>query len=194
MKILFQLISIIFALFIFLTVQSTIYAQTSYTLQYPSYMPGNKMYTIAKCWETIKQYWSFGNLSQFSYQLRTADKYLVEAETLLTRKQYRLGFAALEQSDEHFILAAFNLAIAGNERKDTTKKKQLYTEATNAHIMLLNELLNKLPTTIHWKEENGYERDYTSSLELKRSINSRKVSNNYVNSGGKAEINIPINK
>src|SRR3989344_6985672 len=79
-----------------------VFAQSDYVLPYPSQMPGNKFYTINQVIEKVSYFWYFGSFGQFKYNLKKADKYLVEAKTLFEYKQFLLGYQALKKSDGHF--------------------------------------------------------------------------------------------
>src|SRR5687768_12398331 len=96
----FVIYSITVLLFLF-TPASTL-AQSDYVLPYPSSMPGSSLYKIRLIFEEINKYWYFGNISQFTYNLRQSDKYLIEAKTLFEYKQYFLAYQALEKSNHYF--------------------------------------------------------------------------------------------
>jgi len=94
-----------FKVFVFLTVLylslvighwSLIHAE--YVLPYPSYMPGNKIYRVSRVVDKIKKYWYFGNIAQIKYHLALADKYLVEAKTLMEYDQLQMPDKDIKKS------------------------------------------------------------------------------------------------
>src|SRR3990167_6873899 len=93
---------ILLTLLCFAFIAPKIYAQSSYVLPYPGEMPGNKVYKLNLIKEKLEKYFYFGNFSQFNYNLKYADKYLVEAKTLFEYKQFLLGDSALKKSDSYF--------------------------------------------------------------------------------------------
>src|SRR3989338_9822486 len=121
-------------LFIFLIVLFSIqiifpfkvYAESSYVLPYPSYMPGSVYYKTHLVLEKLERYWYFGNFSQFVYNLKLSDKYLVEAKTLFEYKQYLFAYDALKKSDVYFDKAFLFLNKAKEEGKNIAQKEKLF--------------------------------------------------------------------
>lgn len=74
---------------------------SAYSLPYPSYMPGHKLYKISRFFDGAKSWWYWGSIGQRKYHSALADKYLVEAKTLFEYQQYLLGFDALKRSNQH---------------------------------------------------------------------------------------------
>ena len=99
---------LIFLLILFVAFPSSVFAD--YTLPYPSYMPGNKLYKASRLFDELQKYWHWGNIASVKYRLKIADKYLVEAKVLFEYKQYVLALDALERSDMH-IKSLLELAI-----------------------------------------------------------------------------------
>ena len=99
MKLRFAILFITLLLYFFPVIGA--FAQGDYVLPYPGAMPGNRLYTISKIVDYIQSWWSFGNLSQFTYQLSMADKKLVEAKTLFEYKQYLLASDGLARYQSH---------------------------------------------------------------------------------------------
>ncbi len=110
-------------------------------LPYPSYMPGHKLYRLRQVWEKFQEYWSFGNLAQFKYHLKMANKYLVEAKTLFEYEQYLLAERALEKSNFHW------------QQIDASQKKEIFQAAASKHQAVLNKLRQELPEEILWQPE-----------------------------------------
>ena len=75
------------ALFFIILIPSSVYAQSSYVLPYPSQMPGGLYYKIHLIYENVSKYWYFGDFGRFDYNLKQSDKYLVETKTLFEYKQ-----------------------------------------------------------------------------------------------------------
>jgi len=132
----------------------TLIAQAAgYVLPYPSYMPGHKLYRVHQLWERIQEYWYFGNLAKFQYHLKMADKYLVETKTLFEYDQHFLATQSLKKSNRHFSQTSLFLEKAAKEEKDISQKKEILKNAAVKHTEVLNELLNRLPEEIIWREE-----------------------------------------
>lgn len=125
----------------------------AYVLPYPSFMPGNKLYQISRVVDQLKKYWYFGNIAQIKYHLGLADKYLVEAKTLLEYKQYLLGVDALKRSDVEFQQLSVFVAKAEKEQKDIKNFKTLIIEAATMHTSVLSTLESTLPAQFTWIPE-----------------------------------------
>lgn len=136
------------------TLPSTTYA-ADYVLPYPSYMPGHKLYKMHQAWEKLQEYWHFGNIAKFKYYLSMSDKYLVEAKTLFEYKQYLLAVKALENSKKYFSECEIYLTEAQQNGKDVSQKRDIYKQAGIKHREILDDLKNKLPKKVIWKEENS---------------------------------------
>src|SRR3989344_6793684 len=128
-----------FLIFFFITM-SRVYAESNYVLPYPSSMPGGMSYNFHLLYESVSKYWYFGNFGQFNYNLKLADKYLVEAKTLFEYKQYLLGYKALKKSDFYFPNILFSLAKAKNNNKDISQKKIILKQAMLKHIEILSKM------------------------------------------------------
>lgn len=142
------------------------YAQSSYVLPYPSAMPGSFSYKLHLAWENLMEYWYFGNFGQFSYNLKQADKYLVEAKTLFEYKQYLLAYKALQKSDDYFIKTYLYLRKAKNESKNINQKQNLLKEASLKHKEKLNEIKPNIPENFVWQPEKAA----LVNLELRKKI------------------------
>ena len=153
------------------------YAFSSYVLPYPSVMPGGISYKIHLVEEKILQFWYFGDIGQFNYNLKESDKYLVEAKTLLEYNQYLLGFSALKKSDSYFIKTLPNLLKAQNRGEDISANRQLLSQAAQKHIEVLTKLKEEVPNSFTWTPEKAL----PTKLNLKDSIeNSIKIRSNYL--------------
>ncbi len=164
----------IFLVILFLLALSPhqVFAESSYVLPYPSSMPGSVWYTLHLVQERLEKFWYFGNYGQFSYNLKQADKYLVEAKTLFEYKQYLLADRALGKSDEYFQRLPYYLENAKKENRDISAKMQLLKDASSKHIEILTSLKKDLPDTFNWKPE----RKSATELNLKEKIeNSIKI-------------------
>lgn len=126
---------------------------SSYVLPYPSYMPGNKLYLIARALDVVEGFWHFGSIASAKYHLGLADKYLVESKTLFEYKQYVLAFDALDRSDDHFGRVLPYLKRAKEEGKSISKLETTVEEAAEMHVAVMNELKSKLPKEFVWAPE-----------------------------------------
>ena len=126
-----------------------------YVLPYPSYMPGNKLYTISKVWETLESWWYWGAIGQTKYHMMLADKYLVEAKTLFEYKQYMLAINALQKSDEHILQVPKSIILGERQGKDMTQFSSLFTQEQDVHRVVLVALQTELPKTFIWTPEKA---------------------------------------
>ncbi|RJQ25255.1 hypothetical protein C4577_06150 [Candidatus Parcubacteria bacterium] len=162
--------------FIILTflLTSSVRAQSGYVLPYPSSMPGSSVYKVHLVWEKIMEFWYFGSLAQFEYNLKQSDKYLVESKTLFEYKQYLLGFKALEKSNHYFKQSVPRLEMAKSEGKNVELKEDLFQQAAKKHIEEIEKILANTPEVFVWSPE----KEDPSTLEIhkliKKSINIRK--------------------
>ena len=126
---------------------------SAYVLPYPGFMPGNKIYRLKQIADYVGQYWAFGSLTRYKYELSLADKKLVEAKTLFEYSQYPLALKALLDSDWHFQQASNYLTQAKKEGKDITQKETLFKSAAQKHIEVLKQLEQNLPESFLWQPE-----------------------------------------
>ena len=124
-----------------------------YTLPYPSTMPGSLNYKLHIFLVKFQQYWSFGSLSQFQYNLHESDEFLVQAKTLFEYDQYLLAYDALLQSDMYFEKAGQSLQSAKNEGKDTSQSSALFKQAAAKHIEVLQYITSITPDVFVWSPE-----------------------------------------
>lgn len=151
-------------------------AHAEYVLPYPSYMPGNKLYRIARIVDRLKKPFYFGSIGRVKYHSALADKYLVEAKTLFEYKQYLLALDALSRSDREVAAMVPGLTGGGKEGKDMRAFIEQAHEMCDAHIFILNGLKSQLPVTFEWTPEKTGTTTLplgdriTSSLGLRRVI------------------------
>ena len=151
-----------------------VFAESSYVLPYPSYMPSSLFYGLHYRWEVISKYWYFGNLSQFVYNVKLSDKYLVEAKTLFEYKQYLFAHKALIKSDEYFDKAFLFLDKARKEGKNTVQKEVLFKEAAQKHIEVLEKIKQSVPETFIWMPEKEKETLLSIWEKLDKAVEIRK--------------------
>lgn len=147
---------ILFIVFFFLFSYSPVFADSSYVLPYPSFMPGGVFYKLHLAVEKLHQYWYFGSFGQFTYNLEESDKYLVEAKTLFEYRQYLLGYKALEKSNHYFRNAPKYLRYAEQEGKDISEKSPLLKQASLKHKEVLEKMGQDTPKTFVWKAEKSH--------------------------------------
>ena len=170
-----------FKVFVFLTVLylslvighwSLIHAE--YVLPYPSYMPGNKIYRVSRVVDKIKKYWYFGNIAQIKYHLALADKYLVEAKTLMEYDQYLLGSDALFRSDTEFKQLPITLEKAIHERIDIRLLQVKIADAGQRHKEILVELAQGVPDQFTWTPEKAAPTELKLRDLIKESLDIRR--------------------
>lgn len=146
--------------------KAPVFAQSNYVLPYPSSMPGGISYKIRLLYENVSKHWYFGDFGQFDYNLKMADKYLVEAKTLFEYKQYLLGYKALQKSDFYFVNIMPNLVRAEKNGKNTLRKKAVFSEASQKHIEVLEKMELETPDTFVWRPE----KELPTSLTIQKAI------------------------
>lgn len=156
------LLLIIFSVFF----PAKMYAQAEHVLPYPSAMPGSKAYTLFTLWDEMQRYWHFGSLSQFRYNLKQSDKYIVEARVLFEYKQYLLADRALKNSDKYFDQAALSLDKASKEKKNIRIESERLVSAASKHREVLMKIRESTPEEFLWSPEDAA----GSTLQLQNSI------------------------
>lgn len=158
----------------FLTLKSSVFAESDYVLPYPSFMPGSRWYVIQESIDKIKKYWYFGSFAQFKYHLSQSDKYLVETKTLFEYKQYLLGYQSLRKSNVHFLKLKPFLKAAEKDGKRIEEKRKILNMAALKHIETLNSFSLTLPKTFEWKPEKEvptvihFEQLIDTSIEVRK--------------------------
>jgi len=153
--------------------KTPVFAQSNYVLPYPSSMPGSFAYKIHLLYEDVFKYWYFGDFGQFDYNLKMADKYLVEAKTLFEYKQYLLGYKALKKSDFYFSNSLPNLNKAESNNKNISQKKIVLKEAALKHIEILVKMEVDTPNTFSWQPEKVSPTMLDIKGAIERAINIR---------------------
>lgn len=148
-------------------------AHADYVLPYPGVMPGNKLYKVYSFIDTLKSYYSFGDIAQFKYNLSQSDKYLVEAKTLFEYGQYLLGDHALRFSDLYFKKVYPDLLSAKNHNKNTKDLQTILDQARSKHIQVLEKLREELPKTFVWQDEKKQPIQLSLEKDIKNSIQVR---------------------
>lgn len=126
-----------------------------YVLPYPGFMPGHPLYKVSQIIDQIQEWWSFGSFSKFKYHLASADKKLIEAKTLFEYKQYLLASQAINSYVHHLDNASYYLNQAGNENKNITDKKMVFSAARAKHLEILQQLKTNLPAEFLWLPEKA---------------------------------------
>lgn len=127
--------------------------KAEYVLPYPSYMPGNKIYSVSRMMDKLKNYWYWGTIAQIKYHLSLSDKYLVEAKTLFEYKQYLLAADALSRSDAALFGISELLDKGTNENKHMSQYEQLIYDAMVVHQEKLEGMKELLPSEFIWTPE-----------------------------------------
>lgn len=128
-------------------------AESAYVLPYPSVMPGTILYKAHLVLELFQQFWYYGDFGQFKYNLKQADKYLVEAKTLFEYKQYLLAVAALEKSNIYFEKIPKTLELAEKHKKNIFINKHIFQTAALKHKEVILKLLLEVPESYTWRPE-----------------------------------------
>lgn len=144
-----------------------------YTLPYPSTMPGSIAYKFHLVLIKLQQYWSFGSLTQFQYNLHESDEFLVQAKTLFEYDQHLLAYDALLQSDMYFAKAGQCLSAAKSEGKDISQSSVLFRQAAAKHIEVLTFLEEETPAVFVWSPEKAASSRLPIHDEIQRAIKIR---------------------
>ena len=162
-------------IFLFLVSAPTqVFAQSSYVLPYPSFMPGSIFYKVNLIKEEISKYWYFGNFGQFKYNLKQSDKYLIEAKTLFEYKQYLLAVNALEKSDFHFSKTKPSLLNAEREGKNISQNLLTLESAKEKHIEILEKISKEVPENFLWQPEKKKPTTLYLRKEIREAIDIKK--------------------
>lgn len=169
------LLVFVIAIFLAQLSASVVFAKSSYVLPYPSIMPGSFLYKPKVIFEQMSKYWYFGDFAQFSYNLKLADKYLVEAKTLFEYDQYLLAADALGKSDFYFDKTVSCLRQAKDNNKNTSEKQTLLKNAAEKHREVLKNIREDVPELFTWAPEKAASvtlslHDTIDSAILKRNI------------------------
>lgn len=170
----FSLRTFVIGLLIVLIFPRLGFAASNYVLPYPSSMPGSKFYLLHQLFEKAEGYWYFGDFAKFHYNLKYADKYLIEAKTLFEYRQYLLASQSLEKSDSYFIKTKLNIGSSKSNNKNTKEKEGILWNASVKHKEVLNEIKMTSPKEFYWNPEKGK----PSKILIKDKINeSIKIRN-----------------
>gem|GEM_PF-614034 len=145
-----------------------------YVLPYPSYMPGNKIYSVSRIMDKLKNYWYWGTIAQIKYHLSLSDKYLVEAKTLFEYKQYLLATDALSRSDAALADVSKLLEKGNKENKNMVQYEELIHNAMLVHLEKLEGMKELLPSEFTWTPEKKDATNLPIEQLLDRSILIRK--------------------
>lgn len=148
--------------------------KADYVLPYPSYLPGNKLYQLSLLLDKLENFWYWGNIAQFKYHLKLADKYLVEAKTLFEYEQYLLAVRALGRSDREFKQILPDLTKADKQGEDISQLKTMFSAASLKHIAVLTALAVQVPQIFVWTPEKNAPTTLKLGQLLKNSIEIRK--------------------
>lgn len=168
----YRWIFILVLLFEIFTVR--VFAQSSYVLPYPSFLPGSVFYKPHLLFEEVSRYWSFGDFGQFKYNLKEADKYLVESKTLFEYKQYLLAIKSLKKSNSYFDVVLANLYKAQKEGKNISQNRNILHEASLKHVEVLLKIAKEVPENFLWQPEKKKSITLYLRKEIREAIDIRK--------------------
>lgn len=169
-----QILLVFFFIFLFL-IPINCYAESNYVLPYPPGMPGTSFYKIRIVFENLEKFWYLGNFSQYYFNLKQADKYLVQAKVLFEYRQYLLALDALHKSDLYYKNASPFLDAAKNEGKNINKQHVNLVNASEKHIEELILIKETLPKTFIWKSEKSSPIILHLHQEIDRAIEIRRI-------------------
>ena len=166
------------AIFLSLVIGHWSLVRAAYTLPYPSYMPGNKLYNVSRILDILKGYWYFGNIAQIKYHIGLSDKYVVEAKTLFEYQQYLLAVDALNRSNEEFSVIPEYIRKAMLEGKDVRNLSETVRSAAVKHTEVLTPINATVPKSFLWVPEKSasIQLDIQSLILQSVAIRGRTVS------------------
>ena len=103
-------------------------------------MPGHKLYKVKEIWDGFRSFFMWGNFTRFTYELKQADKNLVEAKTMFEYGQTEFGKQALVKYRTHISKLPGLLGDAKKEGKNTSEKENLLRSALDKHQKVLKLL------------------------------------------------------
>ena len=139
----------------FLITPVSVFANSSYVLPYPSYMPGNFLYKPRLILNKLSSFVYFGDFGKFDYNLKESDHYLVEAKTLFEYKQYLLALKALQKSDYYFQAIYPNLESAKRNNKNISERIKILGGAAEKHIEVITDSKSQLPIEFNWTSDKS---------------------------------------
>jgi len=167
--------SLILVFLFFLLIAQKTLATSSYVLPYPGLMPGHKLYRIKQVFDQLSRFWAFGNFSRYKYELKLADKKLVEAKVLFEYQQYLLAVGALSESNQHFQKADYYLKKAEREGKDISQKMVNLKAAAEKHKEVLENLREELPEQFLWQPEKKEATELNLESAITKAIKIREI-------------------
>lgn len=130
----------------------------AYSLPYPSYLPGHRLYRFSRIYDQLLSYWYFGPIARVKYQLLIAEKSLVEARTLALYGQYALALDALSRYDKAYRQADLDLRAGTTVGKDMTSVQNVFNEASAEHVRVIRETVIIIPEEFVWSPEDANSR------------------------------------
>ena len=156
----------LFVFFVLVSSSRSVFAQSSYVLPYPSFMPGSKFYVFFEIKDKVSEFFYFGDFGRFKYNLSQSDKYLVEAKTLFEYNQFLLARDSLEKSNSHFLKIKPSLISASKNSKLINEKQNVLDSASLKHIEILEKLKAELAPEFVWNPEKGQ----AQTIEIRKII------------------------
>ena len=157
---------------LYIILPHSVYA--SYVLPYPSFMPGNKLYTISRVVDHLSNRWYFGSIAQIKYHLKLADKYLVESKTLFEYQQYLLAVDALKRSDNEFFAIPDHISKASQEGKDVRNISETVRSAAIKDMEILTNISTLVPKSFLWVPEKSVSTELDLEPLILQSLRIRK--------------------
>ena len=167
--------SLILVFLFFLLITQKTLAASSYVLPYPGLMPGHRLYRVKQVFDQLSRFWAFGNFSCHQYELKLADKKIVEAKVLFEYQQYLLALSALSESDQHFQKAVYYLERAEKEGKDISQKMINLKAAAEKHKEVLETLKKELPEEFLWQPEKKEATELNLESAITEAIKIREI-------------------
>ncbi len=158
-----------FVVFFFISAR----AQAFYVLPYPSYLPGNKLYSVSRVVDVLKKWWHWGSLSSFKYHLQLSDKYLVESKTLFEYTQYPLAIDALRRSNDQFLDAMQSFSEIEKGNIDPKASRFQLIEGAEVHRKVISKLIGELPESFLWTPEKNKPMELSISRLLDEAVKIR---------------------
>ena len=111
----------------------------------PGLTPDSPFYFLETIAEGIGTFFTFGNLKKAERYTTLATERLAEASAMEKKEKPRLVEKTLERYGNQLEKALFRVEKADTKGEDTKEIAKVITEATYKHLIVLNEVLEKVP-------------------------------------------------
>ena len=145
----------------------------------PGLTPDSPFYFLETIAEEIVTFFTFGNLKKAERHTALAAERVVEAEAMVKKEKPKLVERTLKRYEDQLEKALFRAEKAGTEGKNIEEVTKTIVEDTYKHLIVLNEVLEKVPE----EAKPAIERAMTVSsegnktaLEVLKKVGEKKIT------------------